>query len=56
MVTKRWTNWANVVVGKPTYSAGKIERNIGTQELTALRQAYRDLRRWLESAPKMSGE
>jgi hypothetical protein len=26
------------------------------QELAALRQAYRDLTRWLESALKMSGE
>lgn len=55
MLTKRWTNWAKVVVGKPTYSAGGMVRKSRAQELAALRQAYKDSRRWLESALKKSG-
>ena len=55
MLTKRWTIWAKAVVGKPTYWAGGMVRKMRTQELAALRQAYRDLRRWLESALKISG-
>ncbi len=44
-----------VVVGKPTYWAGGMVRKMRAQELAALRHVYRDLRRWLESALKMSG-